>query len=61
MPDGIFLLFVNSASRKLEAPKRNSGISMLLLDGKIGEEKPKLRTVCIKGLEEQDPSTLLCS
>ena len=55
----MFLLFATSVSIKLEAPKRNSVITILLLDGKVRDETPKL--VCLQGLEEQDPSSLLCA
>ena len=55
----MFVLFSTSVSIKLEAPKRNSVITILLLDGTVREETPKLRIVCLQGLEEQDPSSLL--
>ena len=43
----IFLLFATSASIKSEAPKRKSVITILLLDGKVREEKPRSRIVCL--------------
>lgn len=61
MPVCMFFLVATSVSIKFEAPKKNSVIAILLLGGKVRDGTPKLRIVCLQGLEEQDSSSLLCA
>lgn len=62
MSVSVSCLLATSSSTKLEDPKRHSDVSILLFEGEVTEESPKLRTVCLQsGLEEQYLSAIVCS